>query len=118
MAGSLAVAWLQAHEPDSARVVLDEALATDLDQDQAIQLTMLRGDLEYGRENWDEAAASYERVTALDPTQGRAWLMLGAVRVERGDRAGARPALERAAQYEAYRSEARRLIEFLDRDSS
>jgi predicted Zn-dependent protease len=106
----LAVSWLQAHEPDSARVVLEAVL----DQKPSARLFMLMGDLEYGIENWVAAAAAYGRVTELAPDRGRAWLMLAAseVRAERID--AARAHLRRAMEDPAVADQARRLLAQLD----
>jgi predicted Zn-dependent protease len=107
----LAVSWLQAHEPDSARVVLETILA----RQPTARLFMLLGDLEYGIERWAAAAAAYGRVTELAPERGRAWLMLAAseIRAERID--AARTHLRRALQDPAVADEARRLLAQLDR---
>jgi len=102
----LAVAWLQAHEPDSARVVLREELTI-----QPIQrLYLLLGDLEYGIQRWDQAAAAYLQAAELVPDEGRAWLMLGACEVRRQRPAAAAEYLKRAADDSATAAQARSLL--------
>ncbi len=104
LARPLAVSWLQAHEPDSARVVLEAAVAGDA------SLWSLLGDVEYEAERWDAARRAYAAATVADDAAARAWLMLGACAVKLGDEAAARAALERAAGFARTASEARRLL--------
>jgi tetratricopeptide (TPR) repeat protein len=47
------------------------------------------------QKRYGEAAAQLERLTAADPSQAEAWLTLGALRIELGQGAAAREALER-----------------------
>jgi predicted Zn-dependent protease len=107
----LAVTWLQAHEPDSARAVLESALAAE----PSARLLMLLGDLEYGVERWDAAAAAYARAVELEPGHGRAWLMMGASAVAAGKADEAVAPLRRAADDPAVGDEARRLLAQLER---
>ncbi len=102
----LAVAWLQAHEPDSARVVL----RAELSERPRLRLWMLLGDLEYGIQRWEQAVAAYTEAARLDPAHGRAWLMLGACEVRRDRRAEAIEHLERAAADGATATQARSLL--------
>ncbi|MBD3222491.1 tetratricopeptide repeat protein [bacterium] len=118
LARPLAVAWLQAHEPDSARVVLDAAIADPPDDRAAVQMLMLLGDLEYGEKNWQAAREAYRRAAERDPDSGRAWLMQGATSIELEDVDAARRALERAAEFDAQEAEAERLLEYLERGAS
>jgi tetratricopeptide (TPR) repeat protein len=138
LAHTLAAAWLQAHEPDSARVVLREALAgvreadepagepaggsaarpgaapTGADQDRprttAADLLALLADLEYGERRWDAASAALRRLTTRDPDRGRAWLLLGAVELQRDRPGAARTALQRATEHPEVADRARRLL--------
>ena len=48
-----------------------------------------------GQKRYGEAADQLERLTTSDPAQAEAWLTLGALRIELGQPAGAREALER-----------------------
>lgn len=140
LARQLAVSWLQAHEPDSARVVLREALGVgrgggdggggdggggapasrdaDRDADDAAQLWMLLGDVEYTRDQHAAARAAYAEAASRDPSRARAWLMQGAASIELDDAAAAREALARASEFDATRSEARRLLAHLDRTAA
>ncbi|MEZ4389029.1 MAG: tetratricopeptide repeat protein [Candidatus Krumholzibacteriia bacterium] len=104
LARPLAVAWLQAHEPDSARVVLSEAVAGDP------SLWGLLGDVEYEAERWEAARRAYAAAVAADPDAARSWLMLGACALKLGDEAAAREALGRAAGFARTEGEARRLL--------
>ncbi len=104
---------MQAHEPDSARVVLDLELAAR----PAARLFMLLGDLEYGVDRWDAAAAAYARAAELEPGNGRAWLMWGASEVRAGRYDEAMAHLRRAADDPAVADEARRLAAQLERRS-
>lgn len=106
----LAVTWLQAHEPDSARVVL----RTELSKRPTSKLFMLLGDLEYGIQSWDEAADAYNRALALDPEHGRAWLMLGASDLRRGRREEAVAHLRRALADSGTAAQARSLLSQLE----
>ena len=137
LARQLAVSWLQAHEPDSARVVLREALGVGdgggdggggggaagheavreaiREAGDAAQLWMLLGDVEYSRDDHAAARAAYAEATTREPSRARAWLMQGAASIELDDDAAARAALARASEFDATRSEARRLREHLDR---
>ncbi len=110
LARPLAVSWLQAHEPDSARVVLQAALASEPDA----SFWSLLGDLEYEVERWEEARVAYARAVELDPEAGRAWLMQGACCLKLEDSDGARHSLERAAHHESTSTEAQRLLRHLD----
>jgi len=108
----LAGAWLRAHEPDSARTVLRDALEqveTNTDTTTVRLLTLL-GDLEYGERNWADAAAALRRLTALAPDRGRTWLLLGATELQLGLHTEARAALARAASDPAVAERARRLL--------
>lgn len=106
----LAIAWMQAHEPDSARVVLHASLDAEPD---AAMWTLL-GDLEYSVERWDEARQAFIRATSLDPVTAHAWLMQGACSLKLDEHATARPALNRAADLENTAPAARRLLHHLD----
>lgn len=110
----LAVAWLQAHEPDSARVVLQAELA----ERPRHRLWMLLGDLEYGLQDWDQAIAAYEQAVALEPDHGRAWLMLGACEVRRGRRDAAAAHLRRALDDSVTAAQARSLLDQLATEGS
>jgi tetratricopeptide (TPR) repeat protein len=112
LARPLAVAWIQAHEPDSARVVLTTALETEPD----VELWSLLGDLEYQTERWQAARRAYATVTDLDADRARAWLMQGAASVKLDDRPTARAALQRARAFETTANEADRLLRYLDRE--
>lgn len=102
----LAVAWLQAHEPDSARVVLREELTNRPNQ----RLYLLLGDLEYGIQRWGQAAAAYTEASELAPDEGRAWLMLGACEVRRQRPAAAVEHLKQAANDSTTAAQARSLL--------
>lgn len=106
----LAVSWLQAHEPDSARVVLTTALDSDVGD---AELWSLLGDLEYEVERWDAAREAYARATELDAARGRAWLMQGACSVKLADHGAAREALERARRQDGVAAEAERLLGYV-----
>lgn len=106
----LAVAWLQAHEPDSARVVLEAELAVR----PRHRLWMLLGDLEYGVQDWERAIDAYAEAAQLEPDQGRAWLMLGAAEVRRGRREQAAAHLQRAVADPATAAQARSLLRQLE----
>lgn len=110
LARPLAVSWLQAHEPDSARVVLQAALASEHDAG----FWSLLGDLEYETERWEAARTAFARATELDPDAGRAWLMRGACALKLEDHDGARRLLERAVEHASFAAEARRLLRHLD----
>jgi len=110
LARPLAVAWLQAHEPDSARVVLESALTAETD----VALLVLLGDLEFEVERFDAARRAYTRATTVDAGSGRAWLMQGACGLKLNDPAGARIALERARALPQVAAEAGRLLDYLD----
>lgn len=110
LARPLAVAWLQAHEPDSARVVLHAALEAESD----VALWTMLGDLEYETEHWEEARRVYARATAMDPEADRAWLMQGVCGLKLDDHAAARQALERAVELDAVAADARRLLRHLE----
>jgi len=110
LARSLAVSWLQAHEPDSARVVLRAALEVEPDA----AFWSLLGDLEYETERWQEARGAYARAAELDPAAGRIWLMLGACGLKTGDHVAARVALEEATASAEVAGEARRLLRHLE----
>ncbi len=113
LAEPLAITWLQAHEPDSARVVLDAVLIDE----PSTRLYMLLGDLEYGVDRWDAAARAYGQAAELSPDNGRAWLMRAAseARAARYDEAMAY--LRRAVNDPAVADEARRLMAQLERRS-
>jgi predicted Zn-dependent protease len=110
VAEPLAVTWLQAHEPDSARVVLTAHLASE----PSARLWMLLGDLEYGVDRWQAAADAYARATDLEPDRGRGWLMQGAaeVRLDRRDAAVAH--LRRALEDPTVADQARRLLDQIE----
>jgi tetratricopeptide (TPR) repeat protein len=110
LARPLAVSWLQAHEPDSARVVLQATLASEPDA----RFWSLLGDLEYETERWEAARTAFARATELDPDAGRAWLMRGACALKLEDHDGARRSLERAVGHASFAAEARRLLRHLD----
>ena len=113
LARPLAVSWLQAQEPDSARVVIEAALTggeTGGDKD----LWSLLGDLEYGCENWLAAQQAYARAVAADPQNGRAWLMQGTCALKRNDTTAARRILTAALERDKVATDARRLLRYLD----
>jgi len=112
LARQLAVSWMQAHEPDSARAVLQTALEGG--PSNATELWTLMGDLEFEVEHWTAAQAAYGQATGLDAGAGRAWLMQGACALKLDDRTAARGALERAEQDPQIAREARRLLGYLD----
>jgi len=106
LAETLAVAWLQAHEPDSARVVLESGLAVEA----TASLEMLLGDLEFGEERWTSAAAAYGRAEALYPELGRAALMQGACAMRLGNSDEAAGHLRRAMADPAMAARARQWL--------
>jgi len=110
LARHLATAWLQAHEPDSSRVVLQAAL----DREPDVAMFMLLGDLEFGVERWEQARAAYARACDLDPLAGRARLMRGTSSLKLGDHESAREELSRALVSPDVAAEARRLLRYLD----
>lgn len=110
LARPLAVAWLRAHEPDSARVVLESALAAAPDAG----LSTLLGDVEFETQRWEEARRAYREAVELDPALGRAWLMQGVSSLKLGDETGARASLVRAAEIDESADQATSLLEYLD----
>jgi tetratricopeptide (TPR) repeat protein len=106
MVERLAVTWLQAHEPDSARVVLREELTYRPNH----RLFLLLGDLEYGIQRWGQAASAYAQAAELAPGEGRAWLMLGACEVRRQRPAMAAEHLKRAMTDSTTAARARSLL--------
>ena len=137
LARALAVSWIQAHEPDSARVVLRSALtgevageaggrevsgtadSVDVTADgvgdgttgDTTELLALLADLEYGERNWAAAADALRRLADRDPDRGRAWLLLGASELQLGDHDTARAALRRALDHPEVADQARRLLD-------
>jgi len=115
----VAGAWMRAHEPDSARTVLRDALAhVEAGADTtAVRILAMLGDLEYGERNWADAAIALRRVTGLAPERAASWLLLGAADLQLGLQVEARAALERAACDSAVAGRARRLLTYMARDA-
>ncbi|MEM1447576.1 MAG: tetratricopeptide repeat protein [Planctomycetota bacterium] len=68
----------------------------------------------FASERWDAAAHAYERVTASDPSQARAWFKLGYAYLRLGAYGSARTAYERAAEFEDVRDAALHNLDRLD----
>ena len=91
----------------------DEALrrAVDVAPEDA-QTHALISDLACLRENWTEARAAGERSVALDPGNLGAWLYLGRARIELGEAAEARAALQAAGALSPVENRPRKLAEW------
>jgi tetratricopeptide (TPR) repeat protein len=76
-------------------------------QDQPAELVMLRADLLYALDRFDEAAQVYRQAAESDGAKaGRAWLMAGYAALQINDTAAGRRAFKKAAAFERHRQAA------------
>ncbi len=76
-------------------------------RDQQAELAMLRADLLYALNRFDEAAAAYRRAAEGNPAKaGRAWLMAGYAALQIHDAVAGRQAFKKAAVFDRHRQAA------------
>jgi tetratricopeptide (TPR) repeat protein len=103
---SLAMALQQLGKTEDALAALNRFAPADGDKHP--ELMMLRADLLYTLERFNEAAAAYRRAAAADREKaGRAWLMAGYAALQIDDRKAGRQAFEKAATFRRHRKAAR-----------
>lgn len=103
----LASSLVAAHEIDQALAVLQTALTGT----ETPRLISLLGDIQYLRKDYEAAMAAFARLSAMDPAQGRGWLMQGYCALELGRRDQALDLLARASNYEDQAEMAQLLIQ-------
>jgi tetratricopeptide (TPR) repeat protein len=110
----LASAYIASHENDTALEILAKAVS----RESTPRLWSLMGDLRFMRKEYALAYAAFAKCAALEPNQGRPYLMMGycAMELERYEDAIAQ--LERAVEFEDLADRATRLLERARRKSA
>jgi len=102
---SLAMALQQLGKTEQALEALNRFAPPG--QDQPAELVMLRGDLLYALDRFEEAADVYRQAAKSDSAKaGRAWLMAGYAALQIDDTAAGRQAFEKAAAFHQHRQAA------------
>ena len=109
---SLVLALQQLGKTEQALAALDRFHPSG--KERRADLVMLRADLLYTLERYDEAAEAYRRAANRDSAQaGRAWLMAGYAALQSGDSGASRQAFEKAATFQGQRRAARLALQQL-----
>lgn len=91
----LASAYLASYQSAEALLALRKAL----EKEPTVRLWSLLGDQHYVDENYEESYQAYQKCTDLDPSYGRAYLMMGYCALELERYGNAVELLEKAAEY-------------------
>ena len=97
--------------PELALPWVDKGLGT---HPRNRDLFLSKGDILFEMTRYREAAAAYAAAARSDPTQGRAWLMMGYAAIQAGDMETARTALKRAVDHTDQKKAAQEALKYLD----